>query len=82
MKRVHTILSVLMLGSLLASCSYQKANTIEQADVRKNDKTVYGVSPDSAAAQLKQNWPDKEGVAQRAEDIRLKLLSEKGSTHN
>lgn len=82
MKRVQAILSVLILGSLLASCAYQRANTIDQPDVRKNNKTVYGVSPDSAAAQLKNNWPDKEGTAERAENIRLKLLSLKGSTHN
>ncbi|MFT4032147.1 MAG: hypothetical protein QM669_06985 [Siphonobacter sp.] len=82
MKRVQTILSVLLVGSLLAACQYQKANTIEQADVQKGNKTVYGVSPDSAAVQLKDTWTEKEGVAQRAEEIREKLLGLNGSTHN
>jgi hypothetical protein len=82
MKRVQILFSVLLLGSLMASCQYQRANTIEQADYRKGNKLVYGVSPDSAAAQLKNTWPDKEGTAQRAEDIRLKILSLQGATHN
>ena len=61
----------------LASCDYQKNNTIKQKDVREGDKYVYGVHPDSAAWQLKNKYTDKPETALRAEAIRQKLFAGK-----
>jgi hypothetical protein len=67
--------SIIILASLVAltSCSYQSNNRIEQDDLNKDNERVYGVSPDSAAAQLKNVYtPNPENEA-RATAIKNKL---------
>jgi hypothetical protein len=61
----------------LASCDYQKNNTIKQKDVREGDTYVYGVHPDSAAWQLKNKYTEKPETALRAEAIRQKMFQDK-----
>lgn len=58
------------------SCDYQKQNKKDQKDLRENDKVVYGVHPDSAAAQLKNKYPSKPEVDARAAEIRAKFEKE------
>ena len=69
--------SVLLFAAatfLLASCDYQKTNVIEQKDVRHGDEWVYGVSPDSAARQLKNKYTPKPELEQRTNAIREKMF--------
>ena len=63
----------------LASCKYQKNNHIEQKDVRQGDEWVYGVSPDSAARQLKNKYTANPDLEKRANDIREKLYGKTGA---
>jgi len=63
----------------LASCNYQKTNTIEQKDVRNGDEWVYGVSPDSAARQLKNKYTANPDLEKRANEIREKLYGKTGA---
>jgi hypothetical protein len=67
--------SFLILGSvfLLNACTYQKNNTIAQDDVNDENTSVYGVSKDSAAAQLKNVYTSKPELADRTDAIREKL---------
>ncbi len=68
--------SVLLFAAVaisLASCDYQKTNAIEQKDVREGDEWVYGVSPDSAARQLKNKYTAKPELEARVNAIREKL---------
>ncbi len=68
--------SVLLFAAVaisLASCDYQKTNVIEQKDVREGDEWVYGVSPDSAARQLKNKYTAKPELEARVNAIREKL---------
>ncbi len=66
----------------LASCDYQKYNTIRQKDVRAGDyragyragdKEVYGVHPDSAAVQSKYKYTPNPALEERTQKIREKL---------
>ncbi len=68
-----------MLGVALVamSCDYQKNNTIKQKDVREGDEYVYGVHPDSAAAQTKNKYTAKPELELKANAIREKLFSGK-----
>ena len=83
MKRSWTggIAIVAMLS--LASCDYQKYNTIRQADVRRGDvnvkyqagdKEVYGRGKDSAAVQSSYKYTPNPALEGRTQKIRDKLF--------
>ncbi|AYQ33830.1 MULTISPECIES: hypothetical protein [Runella] len=74
MKRNFLKISALLLTVSLASCKYQKNNTIEQTDLRAGDEYVYGVHPDSAARQTKIKYTAKPELEQRTNAIREKLF--------
>ena len=87
MKRVFSagLLVVAMLS--LASCDYQKYNTIRQndyraddyrADYRAGDPEVYGTGRDSAAVQTKYKYTPNPALDARTQKIREKLFG-KGS---
>lgn len=66
----------------LASCDYQKNNTIRQADYRAGDfranyragdPEVYGAGKDSAAVQTKYKYTPNPELDQKVEKIRQKL---------
>ncbi|WP_394994670.1 hypothetical protein [Emticicia sp.] len=73
MKKFSVLLFAVAAISL-ASCDYQKNNVIEQKDARKGDDWVYGVSPDSAARQLKNKYTAKPELEQRTNAIREKMF--------
>ena len=75
MKKFSVLLFAVAAVSL-ASCDYQKTNVIEQKDVRQGDEWVYGVSPDSAARQLKNKYTAKPDLENRTNAIREKLSRE------
>ncbi|WP_234736014.1 hypothetical protein [Tellurirhabdus bombi] len=58
----------------LASCDYQKYNTIRQKDYRAGDKYVYGPGKDSAAVQSKYTYTARPELEQRTAKIREKLF--------
>lgn len=58
----------------LASCDYQKYNTIRQADVHRGDEYIYGVHPDSAAIQSKYKYTPRPELEERTQKIREKLF--------
>jgi hypothetical protein len=60
------------LGSILSlsSCKYQSNNKIKQADANEGNATVYGVHPDSTAAQLKHKYPADAKADARVAKIR------------
>lgn len=58
----------------LASCDYQKNNTIRQKDVREDDPYVYGVHKDSAAVQSKYKYTAQPELEERTQKIREKLF--------
>lgn len=67
----------------LASCDYQKYNTIHQADYRAGDyrsdyragdPEVYGTGKDSAAVQTKYKYTPNPELEQRTQKIREKLF--------
>jgi len=72
MRKLSVLLFAVVAVSL-ASCNYQKNNVIEQKDVRQGDEWVYGVSPDSAARQLKNKYTANPELEKRASAIREKL---------
>ncbi len=72
MKKFSVLLFAVAAVSL-ASCDYQKTNVIEQNDIRKGDEWVYGVSPDSAARQLKNKYTANPDLENRTNAIREKL---------
>ena len=74
--KLRNILGLFCLAMLAISCDYQKNNRIEQKDVREGDEYVYGVHPDSAAAQTKLKYDTKPEDAARAEKIREKFATE------
>lgn len=78
MRKLSGLLFVVVAVSL-ASCKYQKTNTIEQKDVRNGDEWVYGVSPDSAARQLKNKYTANPDLEKRANEIREKLYGKTGA---
>lgn len=77
MKKFSVLLFAVATVSL-ASCDYQKNNVIEQNDLRQGDEWVYGVSPDSAARQLKNKYTANPELEKRTNAIREKL-SAKGA---
>ncbi|WP_461096544.1 hypothetical protein [Spirosoma luteolum] len=83
MKRIFS--AGLLVGAMLslASCDYQKYNTIRQADYRagdydKNyragDENVYGKGKDSAAVQSTYKYTPNPDLEQRTQKIREKLF--------
>lgn len=74
MKRNFLKISALLLVVSLASCKYQKNNTIDQTDVRAGDEYVYGVHPDSAARQTKIKYTAKPELELRTNSIREKMF--------
>ena len=78
MRKLSVLLFAVVAVSL-ASCKYQKNNVIEQNDVRKGDSWVYGVSPDSAARQLKNKYTANPDLEKKANDIREKLYGKTGA---
>jgi hypothetical protein len=77
--RKLSVLAFAVVAVSLASCKYQKNNKIEQTDVRKGDEWVYGVSPDSAARQLKNKYTAKPELEAKANEIREKLYGKTGA---
>lgn len=83
MKRA-VYMGVFALVSLsLASCDYQKNNTIRQqdfrmhdysADYKAGDKEVYGTGPDSAAVQSKYKYKARPELDGRVQKIREKMF--------
>ena len=72
--KLTNLLSLVAILAVATSCDYQKNNTIKQKDVRKDDEHVYGVHPDSAAAQSKLTYTAKPELEVRANNIREKLF--------
>jgi hypothetical protein len=83
MKRA-AYMGVFVLASLsLASCDYQKNNTIRQEDFRKDDYSadykagdaeVYGRGKDSAAVQDGYKYTPNPALDQRTQKIREKMF--------
>ncbi|QJD78581.1 hypothetical protein [Spirosoma rhododendri] len=83
MKRIFS--AGLLVGAVLslASCDYQKYNTVRQADYRAGDvsKTfkagdpeVYGLGKDSAAVQSRYKYTPNPALDGRTQKIREKLF--------
>lgn len=75
--KLKSLLPALLVVALASSCDYQKNNRIKQKDVRQGDTYVYGVHPDSAAAQTKQTYTAKPELEVKANELRAKLYSAK-----
>lgn len=91
MKRVLHIglLSALVLS--LASCDYQKYNTVRQNDYRANDyrtnyragdPEVYGTGKDSVAVQTKYKYTPDPTLDAKADEIRKKLYGPGNTTQS
>lgn len=78
MKKLSVLLLV-VVASAMAACTYQKTNTIKQADVREGDEWVYGVHPDSGAYQLKKTYTADPELQKKADAIREKLYGDKSA---
>ena len=83
MKRVVYIGTLVLAGLSLASCDYQKYNTIRQEDYRRGDyragykagdPEVYGTGPDSAAVQSKYEYKPRPELEVRTQKIREKMF--------
>jgi hypothetical protein len=72
MKKIALFLTAASLLGL-SSCKYQSNNHIKQADVNEGNAYVYGVHPDSAAAQLKNKYPADAKADARVANIRTKM---------
>ena len=85
MKSILYISILVLSGLSLASCDYQKNNTIRQEDFRKSDfragykagdAEVYGTGPDSAAVQSKYKYKPNPELEKRTQKIREKMFGE------
>jgi hypothetical protein len=74
MKRNILVITVLVASLSLVSCKYQANNRKEQTDLRAGDPTVYGVHPDSAAAQTKLTYSSTPELDLRTIAIREKMF--------
>jgi hypothetical protein len=83
MKRVVYMGMFVLAGLSLASCDYQKNNTIRQEDFRKQDfrsgykagdGEVYGTGPDSAAVQSTYKYKANPELDARTQKIREKMF--------
>ena len=77
--RKLSVLVFAVVAVSLASCQYQKNNTIEQKDVRKGDSWVYGAGLDSSARQLKNKYTANPDLEARANKIREILYGKTGA---
>ncbi len=75
--KLSNLLSLVAILAVATSCDYQKNNTIKQKDLHKGDEYVYGVHPDSAAAQSKLKYDAKPELEVKANTIREKLFKGK-----
>lgn len=83
MKRVVYMGMFVLAGLSLASCDYQKNNTIRQQDFRNRDfrsgykagdAEVYGTGKDSAAVQSAYKYKPRPELEARTQKIREKLF--------
>lgn len=83
MKRVFSAGLLVVAVLSLASCDYQKYNSVRQSDVRANDyradyragdAEVYGTGKDSAAVQSKYKYTPNPQLDERTQKIREKLF--------
>ncbi len=83
MKRVRSIGLLAVAVVSLASCDYQKYNSIRQndyrlddfrPDYRAGDPEVYGAGRDSAAVQSKYKYTPNPALDARTQKIREKLF--------
>ncbi|SOE20937.1 hypothetical protein SAMN06298216_1412 [Spirosomataceae bacterium TFI 002] len=70
-----SLLSLLLAGCAVSSCTYQKNNRIDQDDVNAGNERVYGVHPDSSARQLKVKYTSKPELGAKAVEIREKWFN-------
>ena len=73
MKRISVLL-LFIVAVAATSCDYQKNNTIVQDVPNEGNERIYGVHPDSAARQLKLEYPEKPELQKTANDLRDKLF--------
>lgn len=73
--KLKSLLPVLAIALVATACDYQKNNRIKQKDVREGDEHVYGVHPDSVAAQSKVKYTAKPELEVRTNAIREKLFN-------
>ncbi|MEN9730080.1 MAG: hypothetical protein RLZ91_1197 [Bacteroidota bacterium] len=73
--KLKNLVPVLAIALLATACDYQKNNRIKQKDVREGNEHVYGVHPDSAAAQSKLKYAAKPELEVKANEIREKLFN-------
>ena len=83
MKRILSAGLLVAAGLSLASCDYQKYNTVRQSDYRVNDyranyragdAEVYGTGKDSAAVQTQYKYTPNPDLDARTQKIRQKLF--------
>ncbi|MEN9386138.1 MAG: hypothetical protein RLZZ185_879 [Bacteroidota bacterium] len=75
--KLKNLLPIVALAFVATACDYQKNNRIKQKDVQAGNEYVYGVHPDSAAAQTKNTYTAKPELEVRANAIREKLFQGK-----
>ncbi len=75
--KLKNLLPIVALALAATACDYQKNNRIKQKDLHAGDTYVYGVHPDSAAAQTKNTYTSKPELEVRANAIREKLFQGK-----
>lgn len=75
--KLKNLLPIVALTFVATACDYQKNNRIKQKDVQAGNEYVYGVHPDSAAAQTKNTYTAKPELEVRANAIREKLFQGK-----
>ena len=83
MKRVLNIGLLVLTVLSLASCDYQKYNTVRQTDYRADDyssdfragdEQVYGLGRDSVAVQSRYQYTPNPALDARTQKIREKLF--------
>ena len=91
MKRVLNISLLAVAVLSLASCDYQKYNTVRQtdyraddhrADYRAGDKEVYGTGKDCVAVQTKYKYTPNPQLDAKADQIRKKLFGPGNNTQS
>ncbi|GAB2571421.1 hypothetical protein [Spirosoma areae] len=89
MKRVVNIGLFAVVVMTMASCDYQKYNTIRQNDYRSDDyrddyragdAEVYGKGRDSAAVQSNYKYTPNPALEERTQKIREKLFGASASS--
>jgi hypothetical protein len=75
--KLKSLLPILAIALVATSCDYQKNNRIKQIDLNAGNEYVYGVHPDSAAAQTLLKYDAKPELEVKANAIREKLFNGK-----